>query len=135
VRQEYLAGVRQPGQTLNPLFGFLGMEIVSIEPGKAVFKLEARPELIQGAEKVAGGILSLLLDETMAHAVLGGNAGDKVCTTVDLNVSFYRPVKPGAEMVCEASVTKRGSRIIFTEGVVLVGETEVAKATATLMVV
>lgn len=135
MRQEYLEAVQRPDQSVNPLFGFIGMEIVSIEPDKAVFKLLVRPEFIQGAGKLAGGMMALLLDETMAHAVLGGNRGDAVCTTVDMNVSYYRPVKEGELLVCEATVLKRGSRIVFTEAVIVVNGVDVSKATGSFMIV
>lgn len=135
MRQEYLDAVRQPGQAVNPLFAFLGMEIMKIEPDRARFQLAVRSEFIQGAGKLAGGMMALVLDEAMAHAVLGGNPGDSVCTTVDMNVSYYRPVKLGETVVCEASVLKRGRRIVFTEAVLTVNGAETAKATASFMVV
>lgn len=134
MRQEYLDAVRKPGQAVNPLFAFLGMEIVSIEPERALFRLTVKPEFIQGAGKLAGGMMALLLDEAMAHAVLGGNSGDAVCTTVDMNVSYYRPVNPGDQLECEATVLKRGHRIVFTEAIITANGKEAAKATASFMV-
>lgn len=135
MRQEYLDTVVKPGQVVNPLFAFLGMEILEIATDRARFQLAVSPDFIQGAGKLAGGMMALLLDEAMAHAVLGGNSGDAVCTTVDMNVSYYRPVSQGEILVCEARVLKRGNRIVFTEAVISVNERDVAKATASFMVV
>ena len=133
--QKYLDAVREPDQTVNPLFAFLGMEIVEIAPDRAVIRLPIKPELIQGAGVAAGGILAALLDETMAHAVLGGNSPGELTTTVDMNVSYFRPVNENATLTCEAHVTKRGKRIIFAEATVQNNGHQAARATASFMVV
>ncbi len=135
MRQEYLEAVQEPGQTVNPLFGFLGMEIVDIGKDRSAFRLRVRHEFIQGAGRLAGGMMALLLDEAMAHAVLGGNSGDAVCTTVDMNVSYYLGVSEGEILDCEAVVTNRGGRIVFAEASVFTGGREVAKASASFMVI
>lgn len=133
--QKYLEQVRLPDQTVNPLFTFLGMEVVDIAPDCAVLCLAVKPELIQGAGFAAGGILAALLDETMAHAVLGGNKPGELTTTVDMNVSFLRPVNKGDTLVCEARVIKRGSRIVFAEASVRNDDRIAARATASFMMV
>jgi uncharacterized protein (TIGR00369 family) len=133
--KEYLEKVRQAGQTVNPLFAFLGVEAEEIAPDRAVLRLRVKPELIQGAGMAAGGVLATLLDEAMAHAVLAGNRPGGLTTTVDMNVSYLRPVNRGATLVCEARVTKRGSRVVFAEGVLRSDGFEAARSTATFLLV
>lgn len=133
--EAYLKAVREQGQTVNNLFTFLGVEVVSIEQDHAVLKLPFKSELTQGAGMVAGGVLSTLLDETMAHAVLGGNAPGERTTTVDLSVSFLRAVRPGSDLTCEARVIKRGGRVLFVEASASSGDREVARATASFLLV
>ena len=132
--QKYLEQVRQPDQTVNPLFRHLGIELIDLAHDNATLRLTIAPELIQGAGNAAGGILATLLDEAMAHAVLAGNQPGQYTTTVDMNVSFLRSVKPGQTVTCEAHVTKRGQRIIFTEATAQTTNA-VARATATFMMV
>ncbi|QJB56116.1 PaaI family thioesterase [Pseudodesulfovibrio sp. zrk46] len=129
----YLEQVRQPEQSVNPLFRHLGIEVVELDADRAVLRLPVKPELIQGAGNAAGGVLATLLDETMAHAVLSGNQPGQLTSTVDMNVSFLRPVKSGDTLLCEATVTKRGSRILFTEATATTKNVAVAKATATFI--
>jgi uncharacterized protein (TIGR00369 family) len=131
--RSYLDAVRQPGQTVNNLFTFLGIVVDAIEPDRAVLRLPFRPELTQGAGMVAGGVLATLLDETMAHAVLGGNEPDQRTTTVDLSVSYLRAVKPGSDLTCEARVIKRGGRVLFVEATASSDDREVARATASFL--
>jgi uncharacterized protein (TIGR00369 family) len=131
--QSYLDAVRQPGQTVNNLFAFLGINVDAIEPDRAVLRLPFRPELTQGAGMVAGGVLATLLDETMAHAVLGGNEPGQRTTTVGLSVSYLRAVKPGSDLTCEARVIKRGGRVLFVEATASSDDREVARATASFL--
>lgn len=133
--QQYLESVSQFDQTVNPLFTFLGIQIIELAPDKAVLELVIKPELIQGAGKAAGGVLATLLDEAMAHAVLSGNAPGQFTTTVNMNVSYYKPVQQNDTLICTANVTKRGSRIAFTEATITIDSTPVAQATASFMMV
>jgi uncharacterized protein (TIGR00369 family) len=131
--QSYLDAVRLPGQTVNNLFAFLGIVVDTIEPDRAVLRLPFRPELTQGAGVVAGGVLATLLDETMAHAVLGGNEPGQRTTTVDLSVSYLRTVRPDSDLCCEARVVKRGNRVLFVEATASSDDREVARGTASFL--
>ncbi|WP_316896306.1 PaaI family thioesterase [Pseudodesulfovibrio indicus] len=131
--KDYLDAVRQEGQTVNPLFAFLGLAVETIEPDRAVLRLPFRPELIQGGGVVAGGILAALLDETMAHAVLAGNKPGHQTTTVSLSVNYLRPARRGQDLTCEARVVKRGGRVLFLEAEVRSGDAEAARATASFL--
>lgn len=135
VLERYLESVRQPNQAVNPLFTFLGISVIKIDKDHATLSLTAKPELMQGAGQLAGGILATLLDETMAHAVLGGNNSHQVTTTVDINVTYYRPANKGDELTCTAHVTKRGSRVVFTEATIRNSSLEIAAATATFLII
>ena len=117
--QTYLEAVCRPGQTVNPLFAFLGITVDRIGPDEVRLCLTVKPGLIQGAGRTAGGILATLLDEAMAHVVLAGNLPGQATNTVDMNVSYLRPVAEGASLLCLAQVLKRGSRVIFAEAEVL----------------
>ena len=131
----YLDALRQPGQAVNPLFAFLGVEVEVIEPGRAVLSLTVKPELIQGAGVAAGGVLATLLDEAMAHAIIPTLAGDRRCATVELSTRYLAPVKKGQRLTAEARVVKAGKRIVFVEGSVENERGEaVARADASFMI-
>lgn len=131
---EYLDQIREPGQTVNPLFTFLGIEVVDLTPDRATLHLLVKPELIQGAGVGAGGVCATLLDEAMAHAVLGGNNPGELTSTIDMNVSYFRPVSRGDLLTCRARVAKRGKRVVFAEAVVSVDGNEAAKGSASFMI-
>lgn len=133
--QNYLDQVQEINQSVNPLFAFLGVEVVEISMDRAVLRLPIKPELIQGGGVAAGGILATLLDEAMAHAVLSGNDKGKFATTVNMNVNYFRPVYKHADLICEARVTKRGKRVVFVEAIATNNGHEAACATASFLVV
>lgn len=113
----YLEKVCCPDQTVNPLFSLLGIRVEALQPERAMLRMRAGCDHVQGAGMIAGGIMATLLDEAMAHAVLAGNEPRRKTTTVDMNVSYLHPVEEGAELLCEARVIKRGKRVAFAEAV------------------
>ncbi|MBG0790363.1 MAG: PaaI family thioesterase [Desulfovibrionaceae bacterium] len=133
--KQYLEALARPEQSVNPLFNFLGIRVDALEPDRAVLRLPCRPELIQGGGMVAGGVLATLLDETMAHAVLAGNRPGERTTTVGLSVSYLRPANADDTLVCEARVQKRGGRVIFVEACARAAGREVARATASFLLI
>lgn len=133
--QRYLREVAEAGQEVNPLFRSLGVVVERIGEDAATFLLPPGEGIIQGGGVVAGGILSTMADEAMAHAVLSGAQDDQVCVTVDINVRFLAPAPEGVPVRTQARVIRRGGRIAFAEAEVFAGEdTLAAKASASFMV-
>ena len=91
--------------------------ISEVEAGRAVF--EGRPSLrfYNPLGTVHGGWISTLLDSAMGCAVHTVLRAGQVYTTVDMNVSFVRPVfeKTGV-LRCEGKIIHAGARIATSEG-------------------
>ncbi|MES9996549.1 hotdog fold thioesterase [Desulfovibrio aminophilus] len=115
----YLEAVSRPGQSVNNLFNFLGIEVVGMDDEKTVLRLTPRAETLQGGNVLAGGIMATLLDETMAHAVLRTLKPGQTTATVEMSTRFFNPVTAsavdGPPLVCEAQVVRKGQRIAFAE--------------------
>jgi uncharacterized protein (TIGR00369 family) len=126
VTSRYLEAVRQPGQTVNPLFAFLGVNLVEVGPDRAVLELPLRPEFIQGAGVVAGGVIAALADEAMAHVVLANLGPSRGAATIEMNVRYFRPVRlvsPVGPALSEglkavATLANLGRRIVSAEAAV-----------------
>ena len=86
------------------------------EEGKAVTSLII-PEYFTGwADITHGGLISMLLDEVMAHACIGlGLQG----VTAEMTVRFLKPLTVNTEVKIEGTVKDSRSRIAVTEGVIL----------------
>lgn len=132
---DYINRVQKPDQTVNPLFASLGIEIVNISPEQTIFKLPVKPGFMQGAGVVAGGILSTLMDEAMAHAALSTLENGQTTATMDLSCRYFKPVGAGDVLTASAVVVKKGRRIIFTEAQVVDNRDRLtARASATFII-
>jgi len=114
-----------------PVAKLLGWRVLDARPQEGWLKLgfEGKPEFLNPAGFVQGGILSAMLDDTMGPAVLVMTEGKSYTTTVSLTVNFLKPAKPGP-ITAEAKVTQLGKSIAFVEGK-LMAEDGTLLATAT----
>ena len=103
--------------TMPPVAKLLGWRLLDARPADSWLKLgfEGKPEFLNPAGFVQGGILSAMLDDTMGPAVLVMTEGRSFTTTVSLTVNFLNPAKPGP-IIGEAQVTQLGKSIAFVEG-------------------
>lgn len=70
-------------------------------------------EFLQGAGVLQGGVLSAMLDLSMAFLSLAVLPAESTCATAQLNVHFLAPAFPGAFYV-EAEMEKSGKRVLFS---------------------
>lgn len=63
---------------------------------------------------VQGGILATMLDDTQGPTLFGSTHGEIYAPTVNSNVSFVKPAKPG-QFVAKGRVLSVGRSIAFTE--------------------
>lgn len=133
--QAYLTSVMAAGQGVNPLFRFLGVNVVKIEPDETILHLPFRQDFIQGGGVVAGGVIATLADETMAHLVLANLRNGQKTATIEMNVRFLRPVFSG-DIRAVATVVHRGGSVISTQAVIYdKKERLVAKAGASFFII
>lgn len=110
----YLSKVTTSNQEVNPLFSFLDVLVVKIDPDETVLRLPFRREFIQGGGVVAGGVLATLADEAMAHLVLANLAEGWKTATIEMNMRYLRPVFSG-ELRAVATLTHRGGSVLSTQ--------------------
>ena len=99
-----------------PIAGLLGWRFIDADPkaGWARIGFEAKPEFLNPAGFVQGGILSAMLDDAMGPAVLIASGGTLYTVSIGLQVSFLAPAKPGP-MIGEGRVVQMGKTIAFME--------------------
>ncbi len=118
--------------TPPPVAKLLGWRLLDARPAEGWIKLgfDGKPEFLNPAGFVQGGILSAMLDDTMGPAVLVMTEGKSYTTTISLTVNFLSPAKPGP-IIAEAKVTQLGKTVAFVEGKLTAGDgTLLATATA-----
>jgi uncharacterized protein (TIGR00369 family) len=94
-----------------PFARLLGLELQSFESGHAVVTMKVRDELKQYHGVVHGGAIASLIDSTTAFAIITLLKEDERTTTVDLTVSYLRPLTDGVAKA-SARVLRAGGRII-----------------------
>ena len=101
-----------------PFSRLLGIELVEVTSGSATLSLEVRDDLKQNHGVVHGGAIASLIDSAMAYAIIPLlNAKEKV-TTVDLTISYLRPLTRG-RATAKATVVRAGRRLFVVTAEVL----------------
>lgn len=115
----------------------LGFDMIEADAriGRVKIAFNAKREFSNAAGNVQGGFLTAMLDDCMGPAVLIHTEAAAYPTTINLNVSFLAPAKPG-RMIGEATVVQLGRTIGFVEAELRdEGGSLVACATASVRIV
>src|SRR5687767_8430693 len=113
----------------------LGMRPLSAEPGHVRMEFTASEQFLNPAGVVQGGFITAMLDDTMGPAAVAQLGPGYFAPTLELKVSFLRPVGPG-RLVADGRVVHLGRSIAFLQGTLEDDEGNlVATATATARVV
>ena len=104
-----LAQKMQRGEAPPPPIGrLLGFVLKVIEPGRAVFEMEADERHHNPMGTLHGGIYCDLADAAMGYAYAATLGEGETFTTVELKINFLRAVRQG-RLTAEARVVKAGS--------------------------
>jgi acyl-CoA thioesterase len=79
---------------------FMGMELVSCEPGRAVMRMTVRDEMLNGHQICHGGLIFALADSTFAFAC---NSRNSVTVASGCSIEFLRPAHAGDVLTCEGA--------------------------------
>ena len=113
----FLQGLRDGRQPAPPFAVETDIWITEAESGRVVFEGTPSRRFYNPLGTVHGGWISTLLDSAMGCAVHSMLQPGQAYTTVDMTVSFVRPVfdKTG-KVRCEGKIIHAGGRIATAEG-------------------
>ena len=119
---------------MNRFGRLLGMHFHILEPGIVEYHLVVKEDHLATPVSAHGGVISALLDATLGVGALSAVCEeDKVVSTVEMKVSFLRPVLLGDSLLAKSEIIKKGNRILFAEAVIYNQKNAlVAKASGTL---
>jgi uncharacterized protein (TIGR00369 family) len=116
-----------------PVAKLVGFEMTEVEPGRAVFELDAGPQHANPMGTLHGGILCDVADAALGTAWVSTLEADETFTTLELKINFTRPFWTGA-LRAEGRVVHGGRTIGLTECDVTDAEGRlIAHATSTVM--
>ena len=105
----------QRGEAPPPPIGRpLGFVLREIEPGHAVFEMEADERHHNPMGTLHGGVYCDLADAALGYAYAATLGDGETFTTVELKINFFRPVRRG-RLTAEAKVIKSGSTLGYVE--------------------
>src|SRR5579872_4450018 len=110
-----LARQMQRGEAPPPPIGrLLGFVLKVIEPGHAVFEMEAGERHHNPMGTLHGGVYCDLADAAMGYAYAATLGEGETFTTVELKINFLLAVRK-ATLTAEAKVVKAGSAVGYVE--------------------
>ena len=131
-KQAYWEGVLGDG-TRPPATDFVGFDLIgfSADEGWAEAAFRLPDEARNPAGNAQGGFITAALDEIMSVAGSIVQDGPAMAPTLQMTVSFIRPVPVGARLIGRGEVVRKGRAAIFTQGFLRAEDgTLLAQATA-----
>jgi uncharacterized protein (TIGR00369 family) len=114
---DYLRAMRDGRIPRPPVAALFGMNIESVEDGKARFGLTIGEHLYNPIGSVHGGIFCTLLDTAMACAVHSTLPAGRAYTTLELKVNLVKGLTvANPEIVAEGEVISSGRRVATAAG-------------------
>jgi len=116
-----------------PIAAAVGMRLVEIEPGRALFELDAEEKHANPMGTLHGGILCDLADGVMGCAYASLLEEGESFTTLELKINFLRPFWTG-RLTASATVASSGKTVGLAECAIHDERGRlIAKATSTCM--
>ena len=115
-----------------PIAEFLGFELISETPEAGEIEVAFHPteEMTNVRGDVQGGIVAAMLDDTMGPALLSMTGGRCVAASIDMNISYLRPMMAG-RVTAKGRVVRKGRSIAFLEAEIFNAEGKLlARATS-----
>ena len=113
----FLEGLRDGALPAPPFAAATDVRLVEAENGRVVFEATPSARFYNPLGTVHGGWISTLLDSAMGCAVHSVLRAGQAYTTVDMTISFVRPViEKTGKLRCEGKIIHAGKRIATAEG-------------------
>lgn len=119
----YLERVIREGRDANPFFVLMGIDVEEVDSGRAVLRMQVRPDMMNGEGWLQGGIYCALADEAMVLAIYPLLSPAETIATITETTTFHGGTREGV-LLAVGQVVRKGSRIIFAEGEIRSGSLE-----------
>jgi len=113
ITPERLRLIREKFET-NHFPTSIGIELDSIEAGRARLSLEVKPQHLQLAGIMHGGAIATLIDTAVAFAIVGASEPKARFSTIEMKVNYLSAIREG-RIIAEAKLIRDGRRIVVAE--------------------
>ena len=111
----------------HPFGDLLGLRFTSAPSGSSRCTLSLAPEHLNPHGVAHGAVVFALADTGMGAALYPTLAAGETCATIEIKISYFRPVSRG-ELVCESTLVNRGRSVAHLDSRVFAGDTLIAAA-------
>jgi uncharacterized protein (TIGR00369 family) len=121
---------------LPPAAATLGLEVIDVDADEGTIELSftAIEDFTNPAGNVLGAFVAAMLYDTVGPALLATLEPDQFQSTVDMHVTFLRPVRPG-KVRGRGRVVHRVGDTAFLEASLIANDEVIARATAIAQVI
>jgi uncharacterized protein (TIGR00369 family) len=132
----FLTGMRDGSCPPAPIASLLGLRLIDVEPGRVVFTYEPDTSVYNPIGMVHGGIVCTLADTVIGCAVQSTLEVGVAYTSIDLQVTFLRPLTvTSGPVLATGTLVKSGRRVAFGRAQIVDGEGKlIAEATGSCLV-
>jgi uncharacterized protein (TIGR00369 family) len=133
---EFLRAIADGKLPPAPIASLLGFRLAEVEHGRVVFEVAPDDSVYNPIGVVHGGLVCTLADTVAACAVHSTLDLGTIYTSIDLNVSYMRPVtRDSGTLRAVGTVVKPGRRVAFSRAEIFDGGGKlVATATSSCLV-
>lgn len=118
----------------HPFADLIGLEVTARGEGKSTSELTIADHHLNPNDVVHGAVIYALADTGMGGALTSVLDDDRMCTTIEIKINYFRPGVSG-RLRCDTRVVNLGSRTAALESDVLDDHDRlVARATGTFMI-
>lgn len=120
--------------SLQPFVKLLGIELITVEPGRVTLGCESRPELTQQNGFIHGGVISSIADLACGAAAVSMMDALTNALTVEFKINYLRPAAV-KKLLATGTVVKSGKTLTIVDITITdeTGEKIIAKALGTMI--
>ena len=117
----------------HPFGELIGLEFAACADGRSTCVLEVTDRLLNPHRVAHGGALYSMADTGMGGALYTMLEADELCSTVEIKISYFRPVASG-RLTCETTVINKTRSLAYLESEIRNDGNLVSRATGTFFI-
>ena len=114
----------------HPFADLIGLVFESVHQGRSLCRIEVEDKLLNPHGVVHGSVMSALADTGMGGALYPLLAEDESCATIEIKISYFKPVS-GGKLECTTQLLHKGRSMASLESEIFSSDELVAKASGT----
>jgi acyl-CoA thioesterase len=126
---------KNPLQTkgFHPFGDMIGLNFTKIEKGYSQCSLDVADKLMNPHQTLHGGVIYSMSDTGMGAALYPLLEPDELCATVEIKISYFKPVREGS-LICDTKVIYKSKNFSNLESEIRKNDILVGKATGTFSI-